>query len=154
MKSNLEFSIKALALKYRGVTKESLEKSLKWAKRHYKRYKEYLLKVNHYRIYERNDRYILKELLFQGFIPIEKFHKKAECNYIQTNRKIQGHIYIYPVHAGHDISIIRQGYIPIYELMDTVGLPGYTKVDVVSELNDKPLENGNKKNRKKRKSMG
>lgn len=154
MKSKLEFPIKALALKYKGITKESLESSLKWAKRHYKSYNKYLLTTNFHRIYERKDKYILKELLFQGFVPLEKFHKKAECNYVQTNKKIQGAIYIYPVHAALDIRVIRKGYIPIYELMRNIGLPGYTKVDVVSSIDDKLLENGNTKKRKKRKSMG
>jgi hypothetical protein len=147
MKSDLEIGIKCLALKYKAVTKKSLEKSLSWSKRHYKRYSQYLVYKNHFRRYEHRENYIEQEFLFRGFVPEDSFKKKSGCNYIISNRKINGKKYIYPDHFGRDISIINQGYRNIYEVINFIGVEGYTKIDVKFT---KLPENGNKKNRRKK----
>lgn len=150
MKSNLEPGVKGLALKSKAITKRSLEKSLSWAKRHYKDYSNYVVNYTKTRKVEHNLQFILRELLFQGFIPEEKFTKKPECNYIITNRLIFGKRYIYPEHFGHDFSIINKGYRNIYEAINYIGVSGYTKVDV-KFTRIKEENGGNNKGKKRRK---
>lgn len=148
MKSNLDPLVKNLALKYKVYTKKSLERSLRWAKRHYKKYLNYLVTEDFYRRYEHKEKYIYKEFIFQGFVPEEEFKKKPECNYLISNRSILGKKLIYPVHCGHNYETIKKGYPEIYSMLDVAGVPGYTKVDVKFV---KLKEDGdNKKKRKRR----
>ena len=146
--NDLEIGIKCLALKYNGITKKSLERSLRWAKRHYKRYSNYLVYENHFRRYEYQEVYLEKEFLFRGFVPEDSYKKKPEFNYIISNRKINGKRYIYPKPFGRDISIINQGYQNIYEAINYIGVEGYTKVDI--KFTKLPENNGNKKKRRKK----
>lgn len=148
MNNDLEIGIKCLALKYKGITKKSLERSLKWAKRHYKRYSNYLVYENHFRRYEHREVYLEKEFLFRGFIPEDSYKKKPEFNYFISNRKINGKRYIYPKPFGRDISIINQGYQNIYEAINYIGVEGYTKVDI--RFTKPPENNGNKKKQRKK----
>lgn len=144
--------VKSLALKYKGVTKEPLDKSLTWAKRKYKKYQDYIInKVEYRRPIEQNEDYVYQELVFQGFVPESEFKKKAGFNYLQTNRKIKGQILIYPVHAAHDWELIRKGYPDIYSLLSVAGVPGWVKVDVKFERIKEKGNDGNKKSRKRRK---
>lgn len=141
-----------MALKYRGVSKKSLERSLRWAKRNYKRYSNYLVYENHFRRYEHKEEYLEKEFLFRGFVTEDLFKKKSDFNYIISNRKINGKRYIYPRHFGRDISIIDRGYQNIYEAIGFIGVEGYTKIDV--RFTKLPENNGNKKKRRKKQSVG
>lgn len=147
-RSDLSPSIKGLALKYKGLTKDSLENSLRWAKRKHKKYSQYLLTKDHYRKpIETNENYVYKELIFQGFVPESQFKKKPECNYLQTNRKVKGEILIYPVHCRHGYTG-KNEYPEIYSMLSVAGLPGWVKVDVKFE---RIKEDGaNKKNRKRK----
>lgn len=130
MKSDLEPCIKGLALKYRSLYKKSLEQSLKWAKEHYKEYTKYIVYNTKTRKIETNENYIYKEFIFQGFIDIRKFKKKDGFNYLISNKPIKGVKLIYPVHAARNIDLIKEGYPNIYDLVDRVGVQGYTRTDI------------------------
>ena len=82
------------------------------------------------RNYEYNEKYIYKELLFQGFIKESDFKKKRKCNYIISNRQIMGNLLIFPMHGALNHNLIIKGYPNIYTLNDKIGLSGYTKVDI------------------------
>lgn len=80
MKCELSNNIKFLALKYHCLTKKSLERSFRWAKRNFDSYFKLIDKYK----YEKNDLYIEKE-----------FKKKKGFEYISSNRPINGRIYIF-----------------------------------------------------------
>lgn len=127
MKCELSNNIKFLALKYHCLTKKSLEKSFRWAKRNFDLYFQ---STSKYR-YEKNDLYIEKEFLFQGFIPEDKFKKKKGFGYITSNRLINGRTYIYPFHLSYDYKHLKNGYPNIYTVFDSgIGVPGFTKVNI------------------------
>lgn len=129
-KSNLYPLEKELALKYKKVSGKTIEQSLKWAKRKYNKFIKYLNTIDDCRNYEYNEKYIYKELLFQGFIKESEFKKKRKCNYIISNRQIMGNLLIFPMHGALNHNLIIKGYPNIYTLNDKIGLSGYTKVDI------------------------
>lgn len=127
MKSELDISIKLLALKYHGVTKKPLDKCLRWAKRNLKKYLDILYKLPLYK-YEKNDEYIAKEFIFRGFVPIDKFKPKKHLDYIISNRKINGVTYIYPIHSSCNYKYLGK-YPYTYTLFDSdISVMGYTKI--------------------------
>ena len=131
MKSDLEFCKKELALKYKSLTKKSLEKALKWSNRYYKDYITNLMKLPTVRKYEplTKYKYVYKELLFRGFIDIRNFKTKPHCSYVITNINCKDKL-IYPVHCSHDFDSFKKGYTDVYELLSQVGLAGYTTTTI------------------------
>nr|DAV30269.1 MAG TPA: hypothetical protein [Caudoviricetes sp.] len=134
MKSDLYPNVKGLALKYKSITKKPIEKCLRWAKRNYKKYIHYLNYEDHYRKYETEDKYIFKELIFQGFVLEEDFKRLPGFHYIVTNRRILGKKLIYPLHCAYDSKKLNKGYPWIYEILGYVGLPRYTMVDIKNTI--------------------
>lgn len=128
MKCELSNKYKFLALKYHCLTKKSLERSFRWAKRNFDSYFKLIDKYK----YEKNDLYIEKEFIFQGFVPENEFKKKKGFEYISSNRPINGRIYIYPFHLTHDYKHLKKGYPNIYSVFDSgIGVPGFTKVNII-----------------------
>lgn len=132
MKSPLSHNQKDLALRYKSVTKCTLREALRFSKRYYEDYVRYCSRRDNYIPVkqETNIEYIYKEFLFQGFIPEEEFKKKRNRLYLVSNRPIKGKILIYPVHAWHNIQYRKEGEPWIYDLLNQVGVPGFTRVNL------------------------
>lgn len=76
-------------------------------------------------------KFILKELLTQGFVPISQFRMKTKTGwyaYIITNQKVYGEHYIYPEHFAHDCRANKKGYRFISEVFSGIGQEGYTRI--------------------------
>lgn len=136
MKSPLTPKQKDLALRYKAVTKCSIKEALRFAKKYSDDYSRYFSRRENYTPNHRetNMEYIYKEFIFQGFVPEDKFKKKPHRHYLVSNKPIRGKILIYPVHAWHDIRYRKEGEPWIYDLLDQVGVPGYTRVDLEYKL--------------------
>lgn len=132
MKSPLSIRQKDLALRYRVVTKCSIKEALAFSKKYYNDYIRYTSRRANYIPDKRetNELYIYKEFIFQGFVPEEEFKKKRHRLYLVSNRPIKGKILIYPVHAWHDITHRKEGEPWIYDLLNEVGVPGFTRVNL------------------------
>lgn len=133
-KSNLTWSQISLALSYRAITKKSSIRSIRWVKRHWEDYQEFLLKRFLYGVnLVRNTKpeYARKELLCQGFVPISKFKMKSKSGnyaYIMSNSLLPGEILIYPEHFAHSYKAYHRGCKYIHEAISEIGLEGYTRI--------------------------
>lgn len=131
MKSDILPKVKIFALHISEVTGYNLRKSLKLASEWYDEYLTFLVEKDHYRKPAIRPKLAIRELLFQGFILEEDFKKKEGCNYVITNINIGKKNYIYPVHCFNGYHR-RRPYI--YKIMNYVGVPGYTGVDIKFKL--------------------
>ena len=134
-KKNRPFNEKCLALRYRSITKCSLEEAFHWARHNYKEFNTYQGK--HWKTIRKlnNDKYLEKEFLFHGFVPKSLFQKEKGFNYIESNTPINGKPYIYPVKCTKGVSVPNwQDYPYLYDMQGKIGIPGYTKVDVEYSL--------------------
>lgn len=76
-------------------------------------------------------KFILKELLTQGFVPISEFPMKMKSGwyaYLVTNQSVCGDYYIYPEHFAHDCRAMKKGYRFISEVFSGIGQEGYTRI--------------------------
>lgn len=123
---------KDFALRYKAVTKCSLREAFRFSKKYYEDYCRYRSRKDNYIPDKRetNIEYIYKEFLFQGFVPEEEFKKKKHRLYLISNKPIKGKILIYPVHAWHDVRYRKEGEPWIYDLLNQVGVPGFTRVNL------------------------
>ena len=128
-KSQLTPWVKRLGLKYKSITKESLETSFHWAEKNAWDYKQWLSKrENPKPPKEYNIKYIIKELKFRGFVPECQFQKKEGFNYIITLPPISG--WIYPAHLSNNYFRMKEGYENPYDLHDEIALDGVTHIDI------------------------
>ena len=136
MKSPLSQHEKGFALQYRAVTHCTLREALRFSKKYYKDYLNYISKRSNYIPVKRetNIQYIYNEFIFQGFVPESEFKKKRHRHYIISNRPILGEVLIYPVHAWHSIDHRKEGEPYIYDLLNQIGVEGYTRVDLLYKL--------------------
>lgn len=136
MRSPLTPNQKDLALRYKSVTKCFIKEALKFAERYYQDYVDYFSRRDNYIPDKRetNMNYIYKEFLFRGFVPEGEFKKKKHRHYLVSNRPICGTYFIYPVHAWHDIRYRKEGEPWIYDLLNQVGVPGFTRVNIDYKL--------------------
>lgn len=132
MKSPLSIKQKCFALTYKSEVKCTLKEALEFSKRYYEDYVRYCSRRVNYipAKTETNIEYIYKEFIFQGFIPEDQFKKKRNRLYLVSNRPIKGKILIYPVHAWHDIRYKKDDEPWIYDLLNKVGVPGFTRVNL------------------------
>ena len=78
-----------------------------------------------------NEKYILKELLSQGFVLRSEFPMKMKSGwyaYLVTNQTVCGEHYIYPEHFAHDYRANKKGYRYISEAFSGIGQEGYTRI--------------------------
>lgn len=136
MKSPLSHKQKDFALRYKAITKCSIKEALAFSKKYYKDYVRYCSRRDNYIpvYHETNIEYIYKEFIFQGFIPEDEFKKKRHRLYLISNRPIKGITFIYPVHAWHNINYKSEGEPWIYDLLNEVGVPGFTRVNLDYKL--------------------
>lgn len=75
-------------------------------------------------------RFVIKELLFRGFIPISeytRYHKRY--TYITSNFLYNGELLIYPKRFGFTAKEINEkGYINIFDIFNEYCLQGFTKI--------------------------
>ena len=128
-------SVKCLALRYKAITRSSLEEAFAWALDNFSRYLKYEGQHWSERRYELNGPYLEKEFIFRGYVPLSSFKKEAGYNYIQSNQAINGTKYIYPQKCCRRWDIPDHNKWPNpYEFHTLVGIPGYTGVDVNYKL--------------------
>ena len=124
-----------MALRYKAITKSSLDEAFIWALANFERYLEYEGKHWSQRRYEPNGPSLEKEFIFRGYVPLDTFEKKDGYNYIQSNQAINGTKYIYPCKCYRRWGIPDQGKYPNpYEFHALCGISGYTRVDVNYKL--------------------
>ena len=129
MKSPEMPRIKRLGLKYQSITRETLERSIQWARNNFEAYSQYLSRKDTPKPpKEYNTRYIIRELKFRGFVPESQFQKKEGFNYIITLPPISG--WIYPAHLSNNYYRMREGYENPYDLHDEIALDGVTHIDI------------------------
>lgn len=124
-----------MALAYKAITKRSAISSIRWTRRHWDEYNKAVLhRKGNMPLIRRSlkEKYILKELLTQGFIPISEFSMKTKTGwyaYLITNQKLCGERYIYPEHFAHDYRALKKGYRYIYTALNSgIGQEGYTRI--------------------------
>ena len=133
-KSDLTWDQLKVALAYKAITKRSAISSIRWTKRHWSEYQEAVLRrLGGMPMVRRRleQKFILKELLTQGFVPISQFRMKTKTGwyaYIITNQKVCGEHYIYPEHFAHDCRANKKGYRFISEVFSGIGQEGYTRI--------------------------
>ena len=122
-KSKLPPMIGCIALKHRVIVGCSLERSIKWALRNYKKYYNFLVHCHYYRKPIEKKKYALKELLFQGWVPKGEYPMdENKYHYLVTSTMINGKFYVYPRRYrdhGKGFRDINHHYI---------GLSGYTRI--------------------------
>lgn len=128
--SELPDNVKYLALRYKSISKCSIKKALRWARRNWDSYNTYTAKNFNYYRHEKNGPYLEKEFIFRGFIPKDKFSKKPGFNYIESNQPINGKFYIFPKKLTISCMVKRWYKYPnAYNFHSEIGIPDFTKVD-------------------------
>lgn len=129
----------SIALAYKAITGKSSIRSIRWVKRHWQEYSEFVLNRLQYPvplIIHLKPRYARKELLCQGFVPISEFPMRTRSGkyaYIISNELLPGEKLIYPEHFVHGI---RKGYRNIYQDgLRCYGVSGYTQVYLTASKN-------------------
>jgi hypothetical protein len=124
-----------MALAYRAITKRSIISSIRWTKRHWEEYQEFILYRASYGVKlvrRTKPEYARKELLCQGFVPISEFKMKTKSGwyaYIMSNSLLPGETLIYPEHFAHDYRPhFRKGCKYVHEALSEIGLEGYTRI--------------------------
>ena len=128
-------NVKCFALRYKSITKSSLEEAFEWAKENYRRYLTY--EGIHFvqRRGEKDGPYLEKEFIFRGYVPLGSFKKEKGYNYIQSNTTINGTRYVYPHKCCRSWDIPDHTKWPNpYYFQEEVGIAGYTGVDVNYKL--------------------
>lgn len=135
MRSKIPIAVKCLALRYKVLTKSNLIESLKWAEKNFKPYLQYEGNNWEYSRREVDTPYLEKEFKFRGFVPLSSFEKKDGYNYIQSNRAINGTIYVYPKACCRIVDVSGFNVLPNpYEFHTYYGIPGFTRIDVNYKL--------------------
>lgn len=97
-------------------------------------YRDFIINNGMYSPQFKEDKYLVKELIFQGFVPIENFKINSRYGYFRTNRPIGGKFYIYPMKFSDDYSTLRRGKYPYYiNNMGLIGIPGLTRYQYSNE---------------------
>ena len=97
-------------------------------------YRDFIIKNGIYSSQFKADKYIVKELVFQGFVPMEDFKLNSRYGYFRTNRRIEGKFYIYPMKFSDDYSTLRRGKYPYYiNYLGLIGIPGLIKYQYSNE---------------------
>lgn len=134
-KTDLTWAQIKVAIAYKAITKRSAISSIRWTKRHWNEYQRAVLsRAGGMPLVRRrlNEKYILKELLSQGFVPRSEFRMKMKSGwyaYLVTNQTVCGEHYIYPEHFAHDYRAGRKGYRDIHTALNSgIGQEGYTRI--------------------------
>lgn len=122
---------KGLALKYKSLTGKSIERCFKFAKRNYNKYIEAISKHPEIQRYmEIKEKYIYKELIFQGFVPVSKFKRNPSLSYLVSRGTINGVRLIYPVHGASNFHLMKNGVSNIWKILGEAGVEGWVKLDL------------------------
>lgn len=74
------------------------------------------------------DRYLLKELTFQGFVEIGNIRINPKYGYFVTNRFIRGKLLVYPKKFSDNYYTLKKTRKPFYQYyMGSYGIPGIIK---------------------------
>lgn len=85
-----------------------------------------------------DDRYILKELIFQGFVEINDIRINPKYGYFVTNRFIRGKLLVYPKKFSDNYYTLKKSRKPFYQnYTGNYGIPGIIKYYHTS--NDKDM---------------
>lgn len=72
--------------------------------------------------------FILKELIFQGFVPIDTVRINKRYGYFMTNTPLHGITYIYPKKFADSYNTLTKTKKPYYlNAMGKIGIMGITK---------------------------
>lgn len=124
-----------ILLKYKAITKCSIQEAHKWTEKHILEYKYYLTKRESIRPpFETKEKYVIKELQFQGFVPAALFKRKPDCYYVISKQPILGVTWILPHHGGHTDIQLKAGLPDVYKLHCQYGLANWTRVDIKYKL--------------------
>lgn len=131
-KQNLMPELKLLAMKIHSVTKMTIKSSINIAKTRYDEYMEWL-QDEHGLIcnlpIEKNHRYIKKELIFRGFVPVGNYTMhENNYGYIISNKEIDGTYWVYPEKFGSDYKKMMKGKMDINTAFPLIALAGHTKI--------------------------
>lgn len=78
---------------------------------------------------ETNDKYLIKEFEFQGFIPLYKFKKfNPNYNHIISNKMLNGTYWIYPENFYLSSLDRDKGLRYIYDVFMLYGIQGFTMI--------------------------
>ena len=80
------------------------------------------------------DRYLYKELIFQGFVDINSIKLNPRYGYFMINRLIEGVLFVYPKKFSDNYSTLRKGKYPYFQdYMGLYGIPGITRYSSSSD---------------------
>lgn len=133
----------ALFIYARNKKQTSLHNAFRIAKKYrhqlWKQHDELVRKLNHYTLGDR-DKYIAKQFLFHGFVPLADFRGIKEADdctaYITSSRTLNGVTYIFPKRLSMSARP-RKGSDKKhlwYQFEGHIGLPGYTRAWYTNEV--------------------
>lgn len=76
------------------------------------------------------DKYLVKALRFQGFVPKSEYKLKDKFAYIMTSRMLENEYWVYPMKLADNYYTLQKGKYQFYQhLYGKVGIPGITKIN-------------------------
>lgn len=81
-----------------------------------------------------NDRYLYKELIFQGFVDASSVKLNSKYGYFMTNRLVNNKLLVYPKKLGDSYYNLRKGKHPHFSSqMGLYGIPGIIRYSASSD---------------------
>lgn len=81
------------------------------------------------------DQYLIKQLKWEGWVTLEEYGKlRDKFSYTMTNRKLDSHIWVYPMKFADNYQTLQKGKYPFYQkYFGDIGIPGITKISYSNE---------------------
>ena len=75
------------------------------------------------------ERYLVKALIFQGFVPVSKYRMRSTYAYIMTNRMLEKEYWVFPMRLADNYKSMQNPKYKFYtEVFGKAGIPGITKI--------------------------
>ena len=124
-----------IVLKYRVISKRPLASCIKWVEDNLDGYIEFLQnRYNPRPPAEIQEKYIVRELQFRGFIPSAVYTRTKGAYYIISKCNLLNVQWILPIEGGHTSDQLSKGMPEIYDLQSRFGLANWTRVDINYKL--------------------
>lgn len=79
--------------------------------------------------YTPKERFLKKELIFRGWVPLSSYKLRSNYTYIMTNRTIEKEYWVYPFRLADNYKTLQKGKYPFYQdIYGKVGIPGITRI--------------------------
>lgn len=81
-----------------------------------------------------HDKYLKRQLIFMGYVPLSEYKVRSKYCYFITNRMIEGEYWIYPQRFSDNYKTLQKGKYPYFQdYLGLYGLPGITRTKFSNE---------------------